>query len=76
MMAADTRMEDVGERQRIWVNYWDNGFDSVRLWWVPLTVKEGSGLRVVGCEIRVVGDLTPFGCVRAQRPRLAGLESA
>ena len=59
MMAADTRMEDVGERQRIWVNYWDNGFDSVRLWWVPLTVKEGSGLRVLGCEIRVVGD--PMG---------------
>ena len=48
MMAADTRMEDVGERQSIWVDYWDNGFESVRRWWVPNSVKEGSGLRVLG----------------------------
>ena len=59
VMAADTRMEDVGERQSIWVDYWDNGFESVRRWWVPNSVKEGSGLRVLGCEIRVVGD--PMG---------------
>jgi hypothetical protein len=40
----------------IWEDYWDNGLELVRLWWVPLSVKEGSGLRVLGCEIRVVGD--------------------